>query len=215
MVKQKKTWAIVFIVIGCIMLFGRWVTPLSIVALLVLCYGIYTMRAGRALFGYKCLALGAGLLVLDHMILLLGGILISIGVFYARAKELHQERKYIRRQEFVSQFHHTREPWVPEPISLWHLFGDTHCDFSLALPTDGDPTIHVQGVICDGDFTFPEEYAVEIEVFIGYGKVNFEGETHSGMLNKFVWRSPNYAYSDQKVKIVMAYAAGNVNIRFN
>jgi len=212
---RKKTWAIVLIVVGAIMLLGKWVTPLSMVALLVLCYGIYTMRANRVSFGYKCLAVGAGLLLLDHIILVLGGILISVGVFYARARELHRCREYVRRQEFVSQLNREREPWVPEPISLWNLFGDVNCDFSLALPTEPDTVLHFQGVICDADLTFPEEYGVELDIFVGYGKVSFEGKAHSGMLNKFVWRSPGYAYSEQKVRVVMAYAAGDVNIRIN
>ncbi|NGZ76861.1 cell wall-active antibiotics response protein LiaF [Saccharibacillus alkalitolerans] len=212
---KKRAWAIVLIGAGMLMLLGRWISPLSLVALLVLCYGIYTMRADRTSFGYKCLAVGAGLLLLDHIVIMVGGILLSVGVFYARARELHAGRTYMRRQEFVSQLNREREPWVPENVSLWHLFGDVNCDFSLALPSEPDTVIHLQGLIGDADLTFPEEYGIEFDVFIGYGKVSFEGEARTGMLNKFVWRSPGYERSEQKVRVAMAYAAGDVNIRIN
>ncbi|WP_170314959.1 cell wall-active antibiotics response protein LiaF [Saccharibacillus brassicae] len=212
---QKRTWAIVLIAAGMLMLLGRWISPLSLIALLVLCYGIYTMRAERTSIGYKCLAVGSGLLLLDHIVILLGGILLSIGVFYARARELHAGREYGRRQELAAQLNREHEAWVPENISLWHVFGDIDCDFALALPTEPDTVIHLQGLICDADLTFPEEYGIELDVFLGCGKVTFDGKGRSGLLNKFVWRSPGYAHSEQKVRVVMAYAAGDLNIRMN
>ncbi|WP_172255368.1 cell wall-active antibiotics response protein LiaF [Saccharibacillus deserti] len=212
---QKRTWAIVLIAAGMLMLLGRWISPLSLVALLVLCYGIYTLRAGRISFGYKALAIGMGLLLLDHIVMLLGGLLLSVGIFYARARELHEGRPYGRRLEIASQLHREHEAWVPEPVSLWHLVGDLNCDFSLALPAEPDTVIHLQGVIGDADLTFPEEYGLELDVFLGYGKVSFDGKGRSGMLNKFVWRSPGYELSEQKVRVVLAYAAGDVTIRMN
>ncbi len=215
MKRRKRILAIVLIAAGVIILFGKWLNPLSVIALLVLCYGIYAMRAGRISFGYKCLAVGAGLLLLNHIVLLVGGILLSIAVFYARSRELHAGRRYMERVEWVSQLQRDREAWTPENISLWHLFGDVDCDFSLALPAEPDTVIHLQGLIGDADLTFPEEYGLEIDVFVGYGKVSFDGQGRPGMLNKFVWRSPGYERSEQKVRVVMAHAAGNVNIRMN
>ncbi|MDO3410963.1 cell wall-active antibiotics response protein LiaF [Saccharibacillus sp. CPCC 101409] len=212
---RKRTWAIVLIAVGTLMLLGKWVSMLSLAALLVLLYGVYTMRAGRTSSGYKWLAAGAGLMLLDHIVLLLGGILVSIGVFYARARELHAGRDYIRRQELVSQLHRERDPWVPENISLWNLLGDVGCDFALALPAEPLTVIHMQGLIGDADLIFPEEYGIEFDIFVGYGKVGFEGHAHSGLLNKFIWRSPGYERSEQKIRVVMAYATGDINIRMS
>ncbi|GGO09649.1 cell wall-active antibiotics response protein LiaF [Saccharibacillus kuerlensis] len=215
MKNHKQAWAIVLIAAGVLMLIGRWISPLSLVALLVLCYGIYAIRANRTSFGYKCLAVGAGLLLLGHIVLVIGGILLSLGVFYARSRELHAGREYERRQEIAAQLNREREPWVPGNVSLWHLFGDVSCDFSLALPTEPNTVIHLQGVIGDADLSFPEEYGIEFDIFVGYGKVSFENKLQNGMLNKFVWRSPGYDRSEQKVRVVMAYAAGDINIRMN
>lgn len=79
--KRNRLIAIGLIGIGCLMIFGRWIGFFSIVALLFLLLGIYRTTSGRVKQGYTLLGVGAVLLLLDHLLLVLGICLISLGMF--------------------------------------------------------------------------------------------------------------------------------------
>ncbi|MNJ00048.1 hypothetical protein D3C73_1592820 [compost metagenome] len=70
-----------------------------------------------------------------------------------------------------------------------------------------------QGIVGDIDLVVPEDYGVEIEAFVMFGQIEFEPNRETGMLNKLYWKSPNYDNSDQKVKIIISYVIGDVDIR--
>ncbi len=60
--------------------------------------------------------------------------------------------------------------------------------------------------------TLPEDYGVEIEAFVLFGRVNLNGEQDSGMMNKIIWRTPGYESSEHKAKFVISYIVGDLSI---
>lgn len=69
MERRKSALALAGIGIGIIILFGQWIGFLSVVALILMLAGIYKIRNSKIKKGYTMLAMGAGLLVLDHLFL--------------------------------------------------------------------------------------------------------------------------------------------------
>jgi len=70
-----------------------------------------------------------------------------------------------------------------------------------------------QGIVGDVDLVIPEDYGVEIEAFVLFGQIDFSHDKETGMLNRLYWKSPNYETRDQKVKIIISYLVGDVDIR--
>ncbi|MNJ60305.1 hypothetical protein D3C77_560270 [compost metagenome] len=60
-----------------------------------------------------------------------------------------------------------------------------------------------------------EDYGVEIEAFVLFGQIDCNEQKETGMLNRIYWKSPNYEHRDQKVKIIISYLVGNVDIHLN
>ncbi|MNJ56935.1 hypothetical protein D3C77_525030 [compost metagenome] len=57
------------------------------------------------------------------------------------------------------------------------------------------------------------DYGVDIEAFVLFGKIDFREENTTGMMNRLYWKSPQYEQSEYKVKIVMSYLVGDIDIK--
>ncbi|WHY18728.1 hypothetical protein QNH28_25355 [Paenibacillus sp. G2S3] len=98
--KRNRLIAIGLIGVGCMMIFGRWLGFFSIVALLFLLLGVYRTTSGKVKQGYKLLGIGAILLLLDHLVLVLGICLISLGMFLLNPKEFSVRKGLCRSRTF-------------------------------------------------------------------------------------------------------------------
>lgn len=221
MSRKREAFAVMLIGVGMLVLLGPYVGFFTIVALLLLLIGVTGLRHGKMRRGYICLGTGAGLLLLDHLALVLGIGLISLGIFYVRANKAHRGQKHHSQQNFIKTLQHNRDPWMMRSISSWHAIGDIDCDLSLALAEEADTVLYFHGLIGDLDFVIPEEYGVEIEAHLLFGQIDFNPDDHAGMerrqgvLNRVQWKSANYMNSTQRVKLVIFYVAGDLNIRLS
>lgn len=102
--KRNRLIAIGLIGVGCMMIFGRWLGFFSIVALLFLLLGVYRTTSGKVKQGYKLLGIGAILLLLDHLVLVLGICLISLGMFFTKSKRVQRKEGFMQKQNFSSRF---------------------------------------------------------------------------------------------------------------
>ncbi|MOA67584.1 hypothetical protein D3C78_1948280 [compost metagenome] len=59
----------------------------------------------------------------------------------------------------------------------------------------------------------PDDYGVEIEAFVMFGQIDFDPHKETGIMNRLYWKSPNYDQREQKVKIIISYLIGDVDIR--
>ncbi|WP_433944066.1 cell wall-active antibiotics response protein LiaF [Paenibacillus sp. SN-8-1] len=214
--KRKSFLAIMLIGFGLLLFFGQGFNFLTIAALLFLVYGVYKIRQGDEVrTGYILLAVGSGLILLEHLMLVVAVILISLGLFYAKVKKMLPRGDHIQKQNFIAGVHWDRDPWVLQSISMWHVLGEHDIDLSLAIVEERENIIMFQGVVGDIDLVISEDYGVEIEAFVMFGQIEFGPDKETGMVNRLFWRSPNYELREKKVKIMISYLVGDIDIRLS
>jgi lia operon protein LiaF len=213
--KRNRLIAIGLIGVGCIMIFGRWIGFFSIVALLFLLLGIYRTTSGKVKQGYTLLGIGAVMLLLDHLVLVLGICLVSLGLFYTKSKKLQRKSGFTQKQNFSSRFEWDRVPWVMQSLSAWHVLGEADLDLSLAMAEDQETLMLFHGIFGDMDLHLSDGYGVEIEAFVLFGSIDVGNQRDTGMLNRLNWKSPNYETSEHKVKFNISYLIGDLDIRMS
>lgn len=212
---QKKLLFIGFIALSFLFIFGKHLGFFSVVALLVLGLGIYIIRKGEDVRqGYILVAIGAGLIILKNFMLVAAIIMISLGLYFAKVKKVQANRNYTQKQSITTNIQWDRDPWILQNTSMWHIIGELDIDLSLAIEEEYSHILIFQGIVGDIDLTIPMDYGVDIEVFVLFGKVNFKDEKTTGMMNRLYWKSPQYEQSEYKVKFVISYLVGDVDIKF-
>ncbi|WP_151737095.1 cell wall-active antibiotics response protein LiaF [Paenibacillus tengchongensis] len=211
--KRSRMIAIGLIGVGCLMIFGRWIGFFSIVALVLLLLGVYRTTTGKVKQGYTLLGIGAALLLLDHLVLVLGICLVSLGLFFAKSKKLQSGRAFMQKQSFSSRFDWELSPWMMKSLSAWHVLGEADVDLSLAMAEDKETIMLFQGIFGDVDILLSDNYGVEIEAFVLFGSIEFGDHRDTGMLNRLNWKSANYDSSEQKVKLCVSYLIGDLDVR--
>ncbi|MNO18199.1 hypothetical protein D3C76_79140 [compost metagenome] len=211
---RKRFLAIALIGFGVLLIFGKWLSFFTIVALLFLAFGIYKIRQGEQVkTGYIFLAIGGGMILLDHFMLVLAILMISLGYYYAKIRKTQPQGNYVQKQNITSSIRWDRDPWSLQNTSMWHVLGELDIDLSLAMVEGGHNVLMFQGIVGDVDLVIPEDYGVEIEAFVLFGQIDFSQDKETGMLNRLYWKSPNYEIREQKVKIIISYLVGDVDIR--
>ncbi|MEC2343581.1 MULTISPECIES: cell wall-active antibiotics response protein LiaF [Paenibacillus] len=211
---RKRFLAIGLIGFGLLLIFGKWLSFFTIVALFLLGFGIYKIRQGEQVkTGYILMAIGGGLILLDHFMLILAILMISLGYYYAKVRKTQPQGNYVQKQNITSSVRWDRDPWNLRNTSMWHVLGELDIDLSLAMMEGGHNVLMFQGIVGDVDLVIPEDYGVEIEAFVLFGQIDFSHDKETGMLNRLYWKSPNYETRDQKVKIIISYLVGDVDIR--
>ncbi|WP_410772095.1 cell wall-active antibiotics response protein LiaF [Fontibacillus sp. BL9] len=214
MEKRKRFLAIGLIGLGILMIFGKWLSFITIVALFILGYGIYKIRQGEEVkTGYILLAVGGGLILLDHFMLVVAILMVSLGFYYAKIRKTQPEGNHVQKQSITSSIHWDRDPWTLRNTSMWHVLGEIDIDMSLAISEGVEHILMFQGVVGDIDLAVSEDYGVEIEAFVLFGQIEFSQDRETGMLNRLYWKSPNFDEREQKVKIIISYLVGDVDIR--
>lgn len=211
--RHRSLLAIGLIGLGVFIIFGQWLSFFTIVAILVLGYGIYKIRIGDDVkIGYILMAIGGGMILLHNFMLVVAVLMISLGLYYAKMKKIHPVNNHVQKQNVTSSIHWDRDPWTLRNTSMWHVLGEVNIDLSLAMVDDQDNVLMFQGIVGDIDLIVSEDYGVEIEAFVLFGQIDFSEVKETGMLNRIYWKSPNYEQRDQKVKIIISYLVGNVDI---
>lgn len=214
--KRKSFLAILLIGFGLLLFFGQGINFLTLAALLLLVYGVYKIRQGDEVkTGYVLLAIGSGLILLEHLMLVVAVILISLGLFYAKVKKMLPRGDHVQKQNFIAGVHWDRDPWTLRSISMWHVLGEHDIDLSLAIVEEPNNIMMFQGVVGDVDLVISEDYGVEIEAFVMFGQIEFGPDKETGMVNRLYWRSPNYDSREKKVKVMISYLVGDIDIRLS
>lgn len=211
---RKRFLAIGLIGLGVMMIFGKWLGFFTIVALIIIGYGVYKVRQGEEVkTGYILLAVGGVMILLDHFMLMIAILMISLGFYYAKIRKTQPEGNHVQKQNITSNIHWDRDPWILRNTSMWHVIGELDIDLSLAIEESESNILMFHGIVGDIDLIVPEDYGVDIEAFVLFGQIDFDQDKESGMLNRLYWKSPNYNTSEFKVKIIISYLVGDVDIR--
>lgn len=212
--RHRNTY-LVLIAAGVFLLVGKWVGLMSFVGILLLLLGLQQIRSneGSVKKGYIFVGAGAVLLMGGNISIIVALVLISLGLFYKKSKEIHRDGAYVQRQNFISSIRHDKEPWVLRSMSAWYVIGETRLDLSLALLEEKETTVVLQGVIGDLDIIVPEDLGVDVEVTVLVGQLDISTERASGVMNRIHWTSPNYETADNRVKLLLSYIVGDIDIK--
>ncbi|WP_058302457.1 cell wall-active antibiotics response protein LiaF [Gorillibacterium timonense] len=211
--RQKNTY-LVLIAAGVFILLERFIGFWNLMGLLLILYGVHVLRSGGGdKKGYILVIAGAFFVAGGPLALIIGVVLISLGLFYKKSKELHQDGDFTQKQSLIGSIRYDREPWVLRNMSIWHAVGEMRFDFSLALQEEKEVTVVLQGMIGNLNIIIPEDMAVSVEGSVQAGSLNVGGTKREGIGNKISWQSPGYETAETKVKLMASYLVGEVNIK--
>jgi lia operon protein LiaF len=148
-----------------------------------------------------------------NLTFILAIIFISLGYFYIKSKQLHRDDTYLQKQTLVDSIRWGQEPWILRNISIWYVIGEFNMDLSLAILEQKETTVILQGVIGDVDIIVPEDIGVSVQASVMLGQIDVAMEKEAGLMNKLVWQSPNYNTCDHRVKLVLSYIVGDIDIK--
>lgn len=212
---NNRILAYVLIVMGLLLLIGKWLTFTTIVALAMIVLGVRKVQDAEIKLGYTLIGIGAAIMLLEHLALFIGIVVLSMVFFYFRSRSDQKEQHVLKRHSFTSSLKWDREPYQLYDQSLWHVVGECDIDLSLAILDGSETTLLFQGVFGDIDIMIPDDLGVEIEATVLFGQIDLGRDRETGFLNRWKWRSPNYETADQKVKLNLSYIVGDIDIRLH
>ncbi|MDT9723576.1 hypothetical protein DUZ99_00900 [Xylanibacillus composti] len=185
----------------------------TVSALIILWLGVHKLRHGEERSGYLLIALSAVMLLSSHFSLILAIILISLGFFYIRSRQIQPSEFYVQKQNILQSLKWNKDPWILRSMSVWSVIGEIHIDLSLALLEENEAVMVMQGVIGDIDIIVPEDLGVIVQSTVVFGQTNIGDEREAGLMNKIYWKSPQYEQCEYKVKFVLSYIVGDVDVK--
>ena len=209
---RKRNTAIMLIVAGLFIVLGNAIGFFTVAALLMIWFGIHKLRIGEQRNGYLLLAVAALILISGHFGLFIAILLISLGYFFLRSRQV-QGPDNEQRHKLLESLKHVHEPWELRNMSSWAMVGEIYLDLSLALTNQRDTTLVFQGLIGNIDLLVPEDLGVSIRGTIVLGQTQVEEQREAGLMNKVLWRTDNYDTADQRVHIEISYLIGDLHVK--
>lgn len=214
--RRKRFLAIGLIGIGILMIFGKWLSFMTIVALFILGFGIYKVRQGEDVkTGYILMAVGGVFILLDHFMLVVAILMISLGFYYAKIRKNQPQGNIVQKQSITSSLRWDLDPWTLRNTCMWHMLGEIDIDLSLAIMEGSNNLLMFQGIVGDVDLSISDDYGVEIEAFVLFGQIELGQERDTGIMNRVYWKSPDYESREHKVKIMLSYLVGDIDIKLS
>lgn len=211
---RSRNKYLIFIGAGLFVLLNKIVAnPATVIAIFMVLLGIYSVRIGSQKKGYVLLGIGAFILVGSHFAIIVALILMSMGFFYLKSRKIHGGGDYLQKTKLIESLKRDREPWILRSMSLWYAVGELRLDFSLAIPEDKEITLVLQGIIGDIDIIIPEDMGLSVESSVVFGQLDVGMERESGTMNKIYWQSPNYGTAENRVKLIVSFIVGDIDIK--
>jgi lia operon protein LiaF len=213
MENRNRNTALVLIAAGVFLLLEHQLGFVSMVALLLIALGFYKSRAEEGKSGYIMMVIGVVMLVGGHLAILLPLLLISLGIFLIRSKQLQRDGRFIQKHKIIESYKQGQESWVLKSLSLWHIVGEIQMDLTQAIPEQEVTTIVLQGVIGDIDIVTPDYIGLSVNATALFGQMHIGHEKEAGFTNRLIWQSPDYEQCTQKVHIEVSYLIADIDIK--
>lgn len=213
MKNRNRNTAIMLVGAGLFLLLGNVIGFFTVTAFIIIWLAIYKLRHTADKTGYVLLAVGIIMLLSHHLTLIIAIILISLGYYFMKSRQLHKDDAYMQKQTILESLKWNKDPWILKNLSIWSIIGEINMDMSIAMAEKGETIIVLQGVVGDIDIIVPEDLGVTISASVLLGQINVMNDKEAGLLNKRVWQSANYESMDNKVNIVISYIVGDVDIK--
>jgi lia operon protein LiaF len=210
---RSRNTALVLIGAGVFLLLDHTVGFFPIIAVILILLGIHRVRSRKERKGYVMMGIGAVILFGDYLTIVVSIVLISLGIFFIRSKQVHKDDTYIQKQKIVDSVRLGREPWILRNTSTWYLVGETYIDLSLAILEQKETTLILQGVVGDIDIKVPDDIGVSVTASMMFGQLQIAEQKETGVMNKVVWQSDNYQNCDHRVKLVLSFIVGDIKVK--
>jgi len=210
---RNRNTAIFLIGAGLFLLLENRLGPFLVLALLLVGIGVYMTGIVRNRKGIALIAFGALLIVIQDWAILVGLMLILFVFLYYQTKKAKRSGYEHRKHSLAGSIRWDKEPWVLRDTSIWFAFGEVRMDLTLAIVEQPETTVLLQGGIGDIDIIVPEDMGVAIEASLVFGPLNIQMQREQGMMSKLHWKSANYDSSGNKVKLIVSYLVGDIDVK--
>jgi lia operon protein LiaF len=210
---SNRNIALILIGAGLFLLLDNHFSFFTVVALFLLLIGVHKIRSGATRKGYIMMAIAMLLLVGGNLPLIIAVVLISLGFFYVRSRQIQRDEQHVQKQSLIESIRWGRDPWILRNMSIWNVLGELQMDLTYAIPEQKETTIVLQGVIADIDLIVPEDIGISVTASVLFGQAHIGTHKEAGILNKVVWQSPNYYSADRQVKLMISYVVADIDIK--
>lgn len=211
--QRHRNTALLLIGAGLFILLYNVIGAVTLIALSLIMAGVHRIRAYQDRKGFIIAIIGAVVIISSHFIIVLAALLLSLGFFYMKSKQMHQDGTYEQKHSLVESCKRDKEPWVLRNMSMWNIVGEMHLDLTLAMPEQEETTLVLQGILGDVDVIVPEDYGLHVSASVTFGKLTVMQQQEIGVLNKSEWKSPDYEQRETKIRLIIYYAVGDVDIK--
>lgn len=211
--KRNRNTALFLIGTGIFLLLERQLGLFFVLALMLLIYGIYLTRVDHSRKGMVLIGVSALVLVIQHISVVIALALCLGGYYYYQSQKANRSSFRHKKHTLADSIRWGRDPWVLRDSSVWFVFGEVNMDLSMAIMEQEETTILLQGVIGDVKIMIPEEIGVCVEASLALGPLDVHLQQERGVLNKVQWCSPNYDTSNNRVKLIIAFILGDVDVK--
>lgn len=210
---RNRNTAYLLIGAGVFLLVEHTIGLYLMLAIILLLFGLYQMRADHNRKGYILIGIGVILLLIqDVSILIAIGFLLG-GYFYYQSRKANKSCFLQKKHSIMDSIRWGKEPWVLKDSSVWFVFGEVNLDLSTAIWEQEETTILIQGVVGDIDIIVPEEIGVWVEASLAVGPVHVDLHNDHGVMSKVNWQSSNYGTSSNRVKLIVSFIVGDIDIK--
>lgn len=209
---RKPSNAILFIAAGIYLALGAVAGYTTVNAVILLLIGIERYRTDRARISIAVIVISTLVLIITQFALLVVVVLISLGIYYFRAKPPTFGAYFSKHRLFLNM-RLDEQSWVLQSMSYWHAIGEVRMDMSQAVPEEKETTIVLQGLVGDLDILVPDDYGIEVEASVLIGQVSFKQIKEGGMFHRLSWKSPNYDDCEMRLKLQLFYLVGDIKLR--
>jgi lia operon protein LiaF len=209
---RKPSNAILFIAAGIYLALGAVAGYTTVNAVILLLIGIERYRTDRARISIAVIVISTLVLIITQFALLVVVVLISLGIYYFRAKPPTFGTYFSKHRLFLNM-RLDEQSWVLQSMSYWHAIGEVRMDMSQAVPEEKETTIVLQGLVGDLDILVPDDYGIEVEASVLIGQVSFKQIKEGGMFHRLSWKSPNYDDCEMRLKLQLFYLVGDIKLR--
>jgi lia operon protein LiaF len=216
---RNRNTAIALIGAGLFLLLDHTIGFFPIVAGFLILIGIQRIRIHpehRDKLGYVLVIIGAIILLGNNFAFVVAVILIALGYFFLKSKQVQkedQERDYVQKHKLIDSVRLGKEPWILKNSSMANVIGEINIDLSLAILEQRETTLIVQGVIGDIDIIVPEDIGISVTSSIVFGQIDVAERKEAGIMNKLHFTSANFESCEHRVKLIVSYLVGDVDIK--
>lgn len=226
MEQGKRNTALLFIGAGLYLAVGHLISFITASALALALLGYAIVRGSsesnrKDFSGYILLGVAALLLLANHVGFLVVAVVLG-AVWYYRSKRSPDalpsgnplDPSFVKQHIAASiRWGRGGEPWTVRSSQISVAIAEVAIDLTNAIFEESDVELHLQGLIGDVDIVVPDDVGLSVQAQVAVGELRVAGERGAGIMNRLVWRSPNFDHAEHRVQVHLSYGIADVDVK--